>query len=197
MRIEFFMPMKPPTADTRWQAIPGFGNKYQVSDTGMVQNKNTGQILKPILKSDGYLAVNLSHRNKAKMVFVHRLVAEAFIPNPKNLPVVNHIDGNKANPCVANLEWVSFSENSHHAYRTGLSHVLDKCKAAVSKIAAENGRKTTSRPIFQLDSAGKVIQRFPSAREAARSTGISRANILRACKIEGYSAGGFKWKREG
>lgn len=194
MRLEFFMPMIPPTADAEWRMIPGFGDKYLVSSAGMVKNGKTGQVLKPILKNDGYLAVHLSHKNKAQMVFIHRLVAEAFIPNPQNLPVVNHIDGNKANPSVENLEWVSFSENSNHAYRTGLSHVSDKCKMAVSKVAAENGRKTTSLLVVQLDNDNKIIQKYPSIREAERSTGIPRSNIRRACKRDGYRAGGYKWK---
>lgn len=78
----------------------------------------------------------------------------------------------------------------------GLSHVSDKCKMAVSKVAAENGRKTTSHPVVQLDDDGKVIREYPSIREAERSTGIPKSNIRRACKRDDYRAGGNKWKME-
>ncbi|MDY5990788.1 MAG: HNH endonuclease, partial [Oscillospiraceae bacterium] len=107
--LSFFLPMIPPTVTVDWAVVSGFGDKYLIRRDGTVMNRKTGKILKHILKSDGYLAVHLSYENKAKMVMVHRLVAEAFLPNPKNLPVVNHIDGNKTNPNVENLEWVTFS----------------------------------------------------------------------------------------
>ena len=192
--MQFFCPMIPPTSE--WKTIPGFGEKYQVTKTGRIRNSKTGRELSPYKKPDGYLAVNLSHQNKAKPTMVHRLVAEAYIPNPEGLPVVNHIDGDKGNPHVKNLEWVSFSENSLHAFRTGLSQISEKCKNAVSKIAAENGAKTTSKPVFQINANGKRIHRYKSVREAERTTGIPRGNIIRACKIQGYTAGGFKWEKE-
>jgi hypothetical protein len=194
MKTEFFLPMIPPTC-TDWRSIPGFGDKYQVSNTGLVRNAVTGKVLTPIRKYDGYLVVNLSDRRKVKQIMVHRLVAETFIPNPERLEVVNHIDGNKGNPEVENLEWVTFSENSKHAYRIGLSHISEKCRKAASRIAAENGAKTTCKAVMQRDNSGQLIRKFPSVREAERITGVPRSGIIRACKSKMFSAGGFRWTK--
>ena len=96
--------------------------KYSVSTFGRVRNDISGRILKPSYTHDGYLMVRLSINGKmpAKTCRVHRLVAEAFIPNPDNKPTVNHKDGCKPNVGVDNLEWATHSEQITHAYRTGL-----------------------------------------------------------------------------
>lgn len=91
--------------------IPGYEN-YEIYDTGKVYNTNTKQFLKGSVGENGYKYYRLSKNNSKKMFYGHRLVAEAFIENPDNLPVVNHIDGNKLNNNVDNLEWVSYSENT-------------------------------------------------------------------------------------
>ena len=175
-----------------WKKVPEFGDKYSVSTSGHVRNDVTGKVLKNTLKNDGYLCVHLSHQNHARMIMVHRLVAEAFIPNPNGLPVVNHIDGNKNNPTVDNLEWVTFSDNSKHAYRIGLSNISEKCRKAVSKIAAENGARTTRKAVCRIDADG-VITVYKGVKEAARANNILRQNISRACKNPEYTAGGYKW----
>lgn len=89
---------------------------YEITEDGQIINKYTGHILKPQPNSKGYLRVCIGK----KLYFVHRLVAEKYIANPDNLPQVNHIDGNKLNNCVDNLEWVSNQENRNHAVETGL-----------------------------------------------------------------------------
>lgn len=94
---------------------------YSVSSTGCVYNEYSGKILKPFPNNNGYLTVDLFHNTVRERVLVHRLVAIAFIPNPENKPFVNHIDGNKQNNCVENLEWCTPSENSIHAIETNLS----------------------------------------------------------------------------
>ena len=175
-----------------WKKIPGFGDKYSVSTSGSVRNDVTGKVLKNTLMNDGYLCVHLSYQNHARMIMVHRLVAEAFLPNPNNLPVVNHIDGDKRNPTIDNLEWVTFSDNSKHAYRVGLSHVSEKCKKAVSKIVAENGARTTRKAVCRIDADG-VITVYKGVREAARANNIPRQSISRACMNPEYTAGGYKW----
>ena len=96
---------------------------YIITKDGKVINKKKGNILKPQLNGKGYLRVSIGKQLK----FVHRLVAEKYIPNPNNLPQVNHKDGNKLNNCVDNLEWVSNKDNRAHALKEGLHLYGEKC----------------------------------------------------------------------
>ena len=97
-----------------WKAIPGFDGKYLVSNMGRVLNVNNG-LKKPYVTKKGYLKVGLSNgRDHYEKRRVHRLVAEAFLPNPDGLPEVNHKDLNKTNNVVTNLEWVTGEENRRH-----------------------------------------------------------------------------------
>lgn len=89
-------------------------DNYLIDENGKVYNEITKRYLKGSIGENGYLYYRLSRNGKKKMFYAHRLVAEAFIPNINNLPVVNHIDNNKLNNNVANLEWVSYSENTQY-----------------------------------------------------------------------------------
>lgn len=95
-------------------------DNYFIYDNGDVLNTQTNKILGGSIGENGYKYYRLSKDNKKKMFYAHRLVAEAFIENPNNLPVVNHKDGNKANNNVDNLEWVTYSENTNHAHKNNL-----------------------------------------------------------------------------
>lgn len=95
-------------------------NKYEVNINGEVRNKRTKRFTKSNPDKDGYLKVVLYHDEKRRNYFVHRLIAEAFILNPENKPVVNHIDGNVKNNTLSNLEWATIKENVNHAYKMGL-----------------------------------------------------------------------------
>ena len=117
--------------------------------------------VKPINGAHGYQKVNISMHNKEKLVSIHRLVAEAFIPNPDNKPEVNHIDGNKKNNAVWNLEWVTPKENIAHAYRTGLRKGMKGDAHPCRKISAD-----TARWICDLIATGKF-----SYKEIAEKTG--------------------------
>ena len=182
---------------SKWLDIKGYEGLYKINELGQVYSLHSNKILKNYKSSDGYLRVNLSKRSKVKIIMVHRLVAEHFLLNEYNLPVVNHIDGNKENPNINNLEWVSFSDNSKHAHRTGLSNISKKNRETVSKIAAENGRKTTSKKVFQKTTDGSIINVFDSIREAERQTDISRTNISLVCHGKRQKAGGYYWEFEG
>lgn len=108
---------------------------YQINSNGtvkglkrMIELKNgknrviEERILKPRIDSYGYITVRLSKNGKTKTCFIHRLIAEAFIPNPNNLPQINHISGDKQDNSINNLEWTTPSLNSRHAYRNGLNN---------------------------------------------------------------------------
>lgn len=104
-----------------WRHIVGYDN-YEVSNTGEVRNAKTGRILKPSCSRGGYLKVNLRNQGVAKSSKIHRLVAETFVYNEHDKPLVNHIDGNKSNNRSDNLEWCNSSENNKHAFDNGLSY---------------------------------------------------------------------------
>ena len=101
-----------------WKDIPN--TFYQIGSCGNIRNKNNGRINVPFDRNrTGYIrAILFDGKGGKKRYFVHRLVAQAFIPNPENKPMVNHIDGDRTNNCVENLEWVTASENMKHAYYT-------------------------------------------------------------------------------
>lgn len=134
--------------EEEWRPVKGYEGLYEVSNMGRVRslprtvrkrgNKTSlykGKLLKALDDLYGYKNVNLSKQTIKRKKRVHRLVAEAFIPNPMNLPVVNHLDGDKHNNCVSNLEWCSNKENTNHAIKTGLM----KLKIAPKPIIAYRG----------------------------------------------------------
>ena len=112
--------------------LKGYENLYIISNYGEiksvdkeVKNRNgcrkiKGKILKPKIDKYGYFRIGLTKNNKQKFYQVHRLVAETFIPNPNNYPIINHKDGDKQNNHISNLEWCTYSYNSQHAYNNGL-----------------------------------------------------------------------------
>ena len=107
-----------------WRDVKGYEGRYFVSNLGRVKSftRKHFRLLVPQIKWTGYATVSLSAfpAGRVKTVFIHRLVAQAFIPNPNNKPYVNHKDGNKQNNCVDNLEWVTTEENNRHARENGL-----------------------------------------------------------------------------
>lgn len=107
--------------DVRFKPIVGYENEYLIYEDGRVFSiRNNKFLALAPNKNIKYLQVNLWKNNKGKMFYIHRLVAIHFIPNPNNLPEVNHIDGNRQNNSISNLEWVSSLGNKEHAIRTGL-----------------------------------------------------------------------------
>lgn len=108
-----------------WKTITGFPN-YSVSSAGRIKSvprlRTRGGMLKPVLQPTGYLAVTLMNEGVPQNALIHRLVAHAFLPNPLGYYSVNHIDGNKQNNYITNLEWNSLEDNVKHAYENGLNN---------------------------------------------------------------------------
>jgi len=174
--------------------VVGYEGIYSVTRQGSVYSHIRDRFMSIQIEDDGYLRVNLSKKGKARKLMVHRLVAEAFIPNPNDKPVVNHKDGDKSNSHIDNLEWVTVSENAIHAFKTGLSYISAKCREKASQNAAINGAKTTSVQVEQFDLKGNLITVHPSIREAERRTKANRSNIHLVCTGKRKTAGGFIWR---
>jgi len=158
-----------------WKDIEGYEGLYQISNKGRVKSFHFGKekFLKPYLRTDGYLMVCLQV-DKIKAHFtVHRLVAMAFIPNPKNLPVINHIDGNKQNNCVKNLDWTTYSENEKHAYKIGL-----KTRSPVAGLGEECiFAKFTNAQVKEIRKIYKARDREYGQAALARKYGVHRDTI--------------------
>lgn len=139
-----------------------------------------GRILKPVPNSFGYLLVKLCKDGKVKAFAVHRLVAEAFLPNPHNYPCVNHKDENKQNNNVSNLEWCSAQYNN--TYGTRIERVAEK---------TTNGK--CSKPVLQYTIDGEFVREWKSTAECGRN-GFNQGAVAACClgKLKTYK--GFIWK---
>ena len=146
--------------------IPDFPN-YFITENGEVWSAKRNIFLTPH-NDRGYLTVNLSNNVIRQIKKIHRLVAEAFIPNPNNLPQINHKDEDKTNNCVNNLEWCDQAYNNSYGHRT---------KSFSQKIKCVETQKI-----------------YSSIREASRQTGISYSSISMASRGLRHTAGGYRWE---
>lgn len=169
----------PDNLQEEWKPIFGYERTYEVSNYGRIRGLDRkfrkGKILKPnVIK--GYEQVTLTLNKNRKGYMVHRLVAGAFIDNNKNLPQVNHIDGNKMNNRVDNLEWCTAKENMIHS--------------------VENYIRVDLKPVDMFSIDGEKVCSFPSIGNASKKTGIAKNGILKCCKGRyGFkTAGGYVWK---
>lgn len=179
-----------------WKNIKGYEGFYQISNLGRVKSLkqksfNREKIMKIIINPRfGYAQLNFRVNNKINCFKVHRLVAMAFIPNPENKPDVNHIDGNKLNNCVSNLEWCSKSENMIHAFKIGLCFISEE-----KKIAMLNGlRKKLCKKVLQYDRFGNFIKEHDSTYDAADFVGGHQSNISSCCNGKSKTVKGFIFK---
>ena len=168
-----------------WKDVKNYEGLYQISNLGNVKRVSSRKRLKPYNRK-GYIRVALSKDNIAKHMDIHRLVAEAFIPNPENKPEINHIDGDKSNNKVSNLEWCTRKENMNHAKNTGLWKMTDDMKKGLDQ----------SKRTYQYDRNYNFIQSFKSAEEASRQLHINTGNLHSCCEGKRKTAGGYIWSYE-
>ena len=161
-----------------WRDIVNYEGLYQVSSLGRVKSLKFGKerILRLIDGGKGYLIVNLHKDGKAKNHYVHRLIAEAFIPNPDNLPEINHIDEDKTNNCVKNLEWCDRIYNNNYGTRN-------------IKVS-----KSRSKPVLQLTLDGQLVREWPSTIEAEQQGGFQHSLISSCCSGKRNTHSGYVWK---
>lgn len=160
-----------------WKKVPidGYGEFYHISNKGRLKNVKRNKIHAINLDSYGYPHYLLCNNGKRKPITAHRLVAMAFIPNPLNLPCVNHKDEDKTNNSVENLEWCTHDYNIHYG-------------TALARTAAKN-----SKPIAQMKN-GEIIAIHKNSRTAESATGVNFSKIRMCCRGERKHAGGYQWK---
>ena len=144
--------------------IKGYEGLYGITSCGKVWSYKIKKFLTPGVNNDGYLYVNLYKDGKGKKYSVHRLVAEAYIPNPDNLPQVDHIDNDKTHNYVNNLQWITHKDNN---------------------------RKSHNKPILQFDLDGNFIREWECAADVGKEV---RAHICNCLKCNQKTAYGYKWK---
>lgn len=169
-----------------WRDIKENPN-YMVSNMGRVKSLNyrrTGKekILKPSTNTNGYLFINLYKNGKQKNCTIHRLVAKAFIPNPDNLPFINHKSEIKSQNNVENLEWCDTLYNNNFGTRN-------------DRMADTKRNGSQSKSVLQKDiETDEIIAEFPSTMEIERQLGYSNGNISQCCNGKRKQAYGYKWQ---
>lgn len=184
-----------------WKDVKNYEGLYQVSNLGnirKIQNRKYDfktstlklekvEINMTISEHLGYKTVKLTDKfGKRRHLFLHRIIAETFIQNPNNYKVVNHIDCNKHNNDIKNLEWVTQKENVKHAWKNKL------CETT-RIVSATNGKKC-SKKIIQLDKENNIVKVWDSTMDIERTLGIRHANISICCKNHKRTAKGFYWR---
>lgn len=163
-----------------WKDIPGFEGLYQVSNHGNILSVKRNKCRKIRKDKWGYSIIDLNKDSGQRRFFIHRLVAEAFIPNPGNLAEVNHIDGNKQNNRAENLEWCNHYTNIHHAFATGLMpHPLKPRKGKRTR-----GTKLTERQVEEIRSQYIHGDLMFGCKPLARRHGVTPTTIRQIIRQE-------------
>lgn len=188
-----------------WKDVKGYEGLYQVSNLGRVKSfdcyvnyKNIkkrlikGKLLIPVTIK-GHSRVVLYKNQKRENRFVHRLVAEAFKPNPENKPYIDHINTSPWDNAVWNLEWVTSKENQNNPLT--LKHFSEAKKGEKNYWYGKYGKDHhRSKPIMQFNLNGNFIKEWECIYEIERELGIKHNNIIKVCKGERKTAGGYVWK---
>lgn len=161
--------------DVIWKDIPGYEGLYKVNQWGDIYSLYTNKVLKYSFSNDGYKQYNLSKNGKSHIMTAHKAVALAFIPNPKNLPVINHKDEDKENCYYENLEWCTHSYNI--TYNNLHIRVTEK----------------NSNTTFQYDRGGCLVKTYVSAKAAARENDFSDGCICSCCNGKLHIYKNFVW----
>ena len=156
-----------------WRDIKGYENKYQISNYGNVKSLNyhrsgESKLMSPVLKKTGYYQINLYLNGKYESKMIHKLVAEAFLENSDNLEVVNHIDGDKTNNHVSNLEWCTISQNTWHA-----THVI-----GTNQVSLQKATEACKKPCSILNTETNEMLEFESRKEAEDYFGCEFRSIV-------------------
>lgn len=177
-----------------WKNIEGYKGVYQVSNLGRVRGRN-GKVLSVSVLKNLYLSVSLWKNNRGKTYTVHRLVANAFLPNSGNKKCVDHIDGNRQNNNVNNLRWATTKENANNPVSVK-RYKAAALKRIVSSLTKEKhkkfmkGRVHNHRQVLCVET--KVL--YNSMSDAARAVGVTEAAIRRAAYDINRTSGGYHWK---
>lgn len=161
-----------------WKDVVGYEGLYKVSNLGNVYSNYVHRNLKQGNYKDGYKFVILNRNGRSKYMSVHRLVATAFIPNPDDLPEVNHKDETPYHNNVENLEWCDYSYN-----------------ATYNDVHLKRGLQL-GMPVYAYDRSGNLVYTFPSTREAERKLNMGGSNITMCCKNIGRTCYGFVWSKD-
>lgn len=181
-----------------WKDIPGYEKYYMASTLGRIKSKDRviktvlkgkeikyikrGRIMTPCLNSGKYLGLPINTDKLKKSENVHRLIAITFLPNPNNLPCVNHKDENKLNNCVDNLEWCTYQHNN--VWKNRLAKSLETF----------NANPKNRRKVYQYTKDGAFIKEYESVKEATKEMGLKHSSgIYLSCNHNNCYARGFKW----
>ena len=201
-----------------WKDIEGYEGLYQASNLGRVKSLDRivvtktnisrlmkGKVLTIVPDPNNYMKVLLSKEGKQQIYLVHRLVAQAFIPNPDNKPEIDHINTDRTDNRVENLQWVTRKENCNNPLtkekiaafdRTRVFSTETRQKISLAlKGKIKKLRQKTMKPILQLSLNGDIVKRWDSATQAQKELGIT--NISDCLRLRCKTAGGYVWKYEG